>query len=81
MNALAEFDYPGEPAIVSRGYQLCALPAVCEQAARSLGNVADGGCRDGVTSSLGGTMGLAEATARDRLFALEQARLERTAPA
>jgi hypothetical protein len=54
MNAFAEIDYLGEPVITSRGYQLCALLAVCEQAARSLDNVADGDYRDSITSSLAG---------------------------
>lgn len=69
----ATIDYLGEPIIIQRGYQLCALLAVCEQAARSLDNVGDGPYRDKLTDSLSNVMELAENIASDLLVALERA--------
>ena len=63
----------GEPVVIERGYQLCALLTVCEHAARHLDNVGDGTYRDRVTSSLSSTLELAENIASDLLVALEQA--------
>jgi len=69
----ATIDYLGEPIIIQRSYQLCALLAVCEQAARSLDNVGDGPYRDKLTGSLSNVMELAESIASDLLVALERA--------
>lgn len=69
----ANVDYLGEPVIISRGYQLCALLKVCERAASSLENVGDGPYRDSITRSLTATMELAESVAFELLIALEQA--------
>lgn len=65
-------DCLGEPVIVKRGYQLCALLKVCEQVASSLENVGDGPYRDRITSSLSSTMELAEDIASELLIALER---------
>lgn len=67
-------DYLGEPVIIKRGYQLCALLTICEQAASSLDNVGDGKYRDRAASSLSNTLELAEEIASELLVALEQAR-------
>ncbi|MHA6686895.1 hypothetical protein [Mesorhizobium sp. A556] len=77
MSAFTAADYLGEPVIINRGYQLCALLTVCEQAARSLDNVGDGKYRDNVTSSLASVMELAESIASEMTVALEQARPKR----
>ncbi len=65
-------DYLGEPVIIKRGYQLCALLKVCEQVASSLENIGDGPYRDRITSSLSNTMELAEDIASELLIALER---------
>lgn len=67
-------DYLGEPTIIQRGYQLCALLTTCELAASNLENVGDGPYRNKVTSSLASTLELAESIASDLLVALERAR-------
>jgi hypothetical protein len=72
-NPFEATDYLGGPVIVSRGYQLRALLAVCERAASSLNDVGDGPYRENIVSSLGTTLELAESVAADLLEALEWA--------
>lgn len=67
-------DYLGEPVIIKRGYQLCALLTMCSQAALSLDNVGDGKYRDRVTSSIANTLELAEEIAGELLVGIERAR-------
>ncbi len=77
MIAFTEADHLGEPVVITRGYQLCSLLTVCEQAVRSLDNVGDGNYRDNVTSSLANVVELAESIARDMPDELEQTRPKR----
>lgn len=70
----AKTDYLGEPIIIKRGYQLCALLTVCEEVVSSLENVSDGKYRDRVTSNLSNTLELAEEIATDLLVAIVQCR-------
>ena len=71
-NPFSTVNHLGEPIIIMRGYQLCALLTVCERAASSLDNIGDGPYRDKVTGSLSNTLELAESIASDLLTALEQ---------
>ncbi len=73
-DSFANVDYLGEPVIISRGYQLCALLKVCELAASSLENVGEGPYRDSITRNLSTAMELAEGIASELLIALEQAK-------
>jgi hypothetical protein len=67
-------DYLGTPVIIKRGYQLCALLTVCQQAASSLENVGDGKYRDKITASLANALELAEELADELHTAVEKAR-------
>lgn len=77
VNPFATIDYLGEPIVIKRGYQLCGLLMVCEQAASSLDDIGDGPYRDKVTSSLSNTLELAAEIAGDLLVALELAQPRR----
>ncbi|KQZ19328.1 hypothetical protein ASD50_07530 [Mesorhizobium sp. Root552] len=71
MSPFASKDYLGEPIIINKGHQLCALLKVCERTLRALDNVGAGPYRDSVESALCNTMELAEDLAADLLSALE----------
>lgn len=72
MSPFDQKDYLGEPVIINRGYQLCALLTACEATVSSLQHIGTGSYRDRVESSLATTLELAESIASDLLSALEK---------